>query len=181
MRASWNCTPWNSPIGLAELLALLHVRDRVIERALREAEHLRADADAAFVERFDRDLVALADLAEDLRLRHHAVFEHQLAGAAGADAELVFLLADRESRRAAIDDERGDAAVARIGIDVGEHDEHVRFVAVGDPQLAAVDREAVALFGGARRHREGVAARAGFGQAIGADRARWRAWAGTCA
>jgi hypothetical protein len=98
-----------------------------------------------FVERLDRDLVALADLAEDLRLRHDAVLEDQLAGAAGADAELVFLLADGESRRAAIDDERGDAAVAGIGIDVREHDEHVRFVAVGDPQLAAVDREAVAV------------------------------------
>ena len=118
----------------------------MIERALGEAEHLRADADAAFVQRFDRDFVALADLAEDLRLRHDAVLEDQLAGAAGADAELVFFLADRESRRAAIDDERGDAAVAGVGIDVREHDEHVGFVAVGDPQLAAVDGEAVALF-----------------------------------
>ncbi len=34
--------------------------DGVIERALREAEHLGADADAPFVERLDRDLVALA-------------------------------------------------------------------------------------------------------------------------
>ena len=181
MRASWNCTPWKSRDRLAELLALLDVLDGVIERALREAEHLRADADAAFVERFDRDLVALADLAEDLRLRHDAVFEEQLARAAGADAELVFLLADRESRRAAIDDERGDAAVAGIGIDVGEHDEHVGFVAVGDPELAAGDREAVARFGGARRHRERVAAGARFRQAVGADHVRREASAGTCA
>ena len=86
---------------LAELLALLDVANRVIERALGEADHLRADADAPFVERFDRDLVALADLAEHLRLRHDAVFEQQLAGAAGANAELVLLLADGESRRAA--------------------------------------------------------------------------------
>ena len=69
----------------------------MIERALGQAEHLRADADAAFVQRLDRDLVALADFAEHLRLRHDAVFEDQFAGAAGADAELVFLLADGES------------------------------------------------------------------------------------
>ena len=49
---------------LAELLPLLDVRDGVIERALRQADHLRADADAPFVQRLDRDLVALADLAE---------------------------------------------------------------------------------------------------------------------
>src|SRR4029453_13465481 len=95
---------------LADLLAFLHVGDRVIERALREAEHLRADADAAFVERLDRDLVALADLAEDLRFRHDAVFEDGVARAAGADAELVLFLADGEARGAAIDDECGDAA-----------------------------------------------------------------------
>ena len=85
----------------------------MIERALREADHLRADADAAFVERLDGDLVALADLAEDVRRRHAALLEQQLAGAARADAELVFLLADREPGEAALDEERGDAAVAR--------------------------------------------------------------------
>ena len=47
----------------------------MIERALREADHLRADADAALVQRFDRDLVALADLAEHAASRHDAVFE----------------------------------------------------------------------------------------------------------
>ena len=41
----------------------------MVERADRQAEHLRADADAAFVQRLDRDLVALADLAEHVRAR----------------------------------------------------------------------------------------------------------------
>ena len=117
----------------------------MLERALREPDHLRADADAAFVERFDGDLVALADLAEHVALRHAAVFEDQLAGAAGADAELVFLLADREAGQAALDEERGDAAVAGLGIDGREHDEEVGFVAVGDPELAAVEHEVVAV------------------------------------
>ena len=82
---------------LAELPPLFRVCDRVIERALREADHLRADADPALVERLDRDLVALADLAEHVGARHAAFLEQQLAGAPGADAELVFLLADREA------------------------------------------------------------------------------------
>ena len=117
----------------------------MVQRALREADHLRADADAAFVERLDGDLVALADLAEHVRSRHAAVLEDQLARAARTDAELVFLLADREAGRVALDQERRDALVAGAGIDVGEDDEEVGLVAVGDPELAAVEDVVVAV------------------------------------
>ena len=113
-RAIWCWTAWNSAIALPNCLPLFRVGDRRVERAAREADHLRADADASFVERLDRDLVALADLAEDVRRRHPAVLEDQLAGAAGADAELVFLLADGEPGDAALDEERSDAAVAGV-------------------------------------------------------------------
>ena len=58
---------------------------------------LRGDADAAFVEGFDGDLVAFADLAEDIGGGDAAVVEEKLAGGGGADAELVFLLADGEA------------------------------------------------------------------------------------
>ena len=37
----------------------------------------------------------------------------------------------------ALDEKRGDAAVAGLGVDVREDDEEVGFVAVGDPELAA--------------------------------------------
>ena len=49
---------------LAELLALGHVAEGVVERALGQADHLRADADAALVQGLDRDLVADADVAD---------------------------------------------------------------------------------------------------------------------
>ena len=147
----------------------MRVANRVIERALREADHLRADADAPFVERLDRDLVALAELAEHAGARHLAVLEDQLAGAAGADPELVFLLADGEAGRPALDEERRDAAVAGLGIDRGEDDEDVGFVGVGDPELAPVQDESVAALGRPRRQRERVAAGAGFRQRVGAD------------
>jgi hypothetical protein len=46
-----------------------------------------------------------------------APFEQQLARAAGADAELVFLVPDGEAGRVAIDEKRRDAFVAGRGID----------------------------------------------------------------
>ncbi len=62
---------------LAELLAFGGVFQRGFIRALRDAEHLRADADAAFVQGFDRNLVAFADFAENVFFRHLAVVENQ--------------------------------------------------------------------------------------------------------
>ena len=70
---------------------------------------------------------------------------------------------------AALDEERRDAAVAGLGIDGREDDEEVGLVAVGDPELAAVEDEAVAALGGARGQRERVAAGAGLRQRVGAD------------
>src|SRR3989442_6770974 len=108
---------------LAELLPVFRVFDGVIERALREPDHLRTDADAPLVQRFDRDLVALADVAEDVEARHAASFEEQLARAARADAELVFLPADGESVEPALDQECLNPAIAAVGIDDGVNDE----------------------------------------------------------
>ena len=65
---------------LAELLPFLCVPYGMFERAGRQAEHLRADADASFVECLDRDLVTLAGFAEHVFLRHFAVFEDQFHG-----------------------------------------------------------------------------------------------------
>src|SRR5205085_2265138 len=123
-------------------------------------------------QRFDGDLVALADLAEDAGARHLTVLEDQLARAARADAELVLFAADGEPGGAAFDQKRGDAAIARVRVDVGKHDEEARFVAVGDPELSAVEHEAVAAFGRARGHRKRVAAGTGFRQRVRANHLR---------
>ena len=40
------------------------------QRTLRQADHLRRNADAALVERLNRDLVALANLTENVCLIH---------------------------------------------------------------------------------------------------------------
>ena len=96
-------------------------------------------------------------------MRHEAVFEDQLAGTAGANAELVLLLADREARCAAFDEKRGDAAIAGVGLAIGEDDEEVGFVAVGNPELAPGDAIAVIHLGGASLQRKRIAAGPGLG------------------
>ena len=99
----------------------------MIERALRQTDHLRADTDAPFVERLDRDLVALADFANHVRLGNLAIVENQLAGGRRANPELVFFLPDLKSGEFALDQERRDAFVAGFGIHIGEKQEQARF------------------------------------------------------
>ena len=49
-----------------------------------------------------------------------AVVEKQFASAAGADAQLVFFAAHLEAVEVALDQESGDAAIARLGLGVGK-------------------------------------------------------------
>ena len=84
--------------GMAEGLALLRVGQRRFERALRDPGGLRGDADAPAIERGERDLVAFAFLADAICDRHFAIGERKLGASGGVDAELLFFLADRESR-----------------------------------------------------------------------------------
>lgn len=67
---------------LAELLPLQGVRYRGVQGTLGDAEHLGPDADAALVQEASRVLVALAELAQDVALRHSDVLEvhHARAG-----------------------------------------------------------------------------------------------------
>jgi hypothetical protein len=141
----------------------------VVERALRQANHLRSDADPPFVQGLDRDFVAFARFAEDLGLWHAALLEDQLARAAGADAELVLLLPDNESLRAALDDEGGDAAVTGVRIDGREDDEDVGFVGVRDPELPSGQEEGVAGISRPGGKRKRVASGAGLREGVGAD------------
>ena len=83
---------------LAEGDALLRIRERRVERGARHADRLRADADAPAFEARERDLQALAFLAEQVRGRDAAVLEHDLRGVAGVLAELVLEARDACSR-----------------------------------------------------------------------------------
>ena len=53
-----NCRPWKSAIGLPNCCALLGVAQRVVERALGDADRLRGDRDPGVVEGPHRGLEA---------------------------------------------------------------------------------------------------------------------------
>ena len=102
-------------------------------RALGQAQHLRADSDAPLIQRFDGDLVAFARLAQHVLFWNQAVVEDQLAGAAGANPQLVFLAAHGEARRALLNQKCGDAAVTGRRIECGEDDKQARLARIADP------------------------------------------------
>src|SRR6185312_17456470 len=87
-----------------------------------------------------------------------------------ADAQLVFLLPDRQAGRLAVDQKSRDAAITLGGIGVREDQEQPCFGRVSNPELASGEPVAVAIFDGARRHRKGVRARARFGESVGTYR-----------
>src|SRR5687768_8515799 len=106
--ASWNWIPWSSAIGLPN--------------ASRSFAYATAASSAPCVQRLDRDLVPLPHLAEDVLLRHLAPVEQELGRRRGPDPELVLLLPHREAGEVALDEERGDPAVAGGRVDGREHD-----------------------------------------------------------
>jgi hypothetical protein len=56
----------------------------------------------------------LPGFTDDVRRRDAAVVEKQFTGGGGADAHLVFFVADGEARGAALDEEGGNAAIASL-------------------------------------------------------------------
>src|SRR5690606_41188453 len=121
---------------LAELLALLDIAHRGVERTLGNTYHLGADTDPALVEGLDRDLVALSHRTQHIGRRHPAVLQDQLDGARRPDPELLLSLADAEPREVALDNEAGDPLVTPGRVHVREYQEHPRLGARGDPELA---------------------------------------------
>src|SRR5262249_19665063 len=137
------------------------------ETRARDADRLRRDADAAAVERVHRDAETFARLAEEVLLRHARVLEQNLGRRRRADAGLLLVLADRDARRVARDEERADALRlrrARVGARVD--DEHARDAAVRDPDLRAVQDPGVAVELRGRLQRGRVGAGVRLGEAV---------------
>ena len=66
------------------------------------------------------------------------------------ECRVCFFFADRESFEVLFDDKSGDAAIAGFGICIREQHENFGFLAVGDPEFAAVHQEVIAVIDGAR-------------------------------
>ena len=167
MSASRNCRPWNSAIDVAELLALLGVVEREVERALGDADGLRGDGDPGVVEGLHRGLEPGALVADHPVGGDAHVVEVDLAGGAALDAELLLLGTEGDALVALLDHERRDAAAARLRVGHGHHGVELADAGVGDPALHAVEDPLVAVAHRPRLHGDRVGARLGLGQAVG--------------
>ena len=94
----------------AERVALAGVRERLVQRALREADAHRGDADPAAVEDLQELPQSRAAGAEQVLLRNAAVGERQRPRVRGVPAHLAVGLARLVAGRAVGDDEVGDLA-----------------------------------------------------------------------
>ena len=126
---------WKRADRLAELGALMHVRNDQVEAGLHDPERPRRQHRALVIEARHQNVDAVADDAEHVVGRHLAILEHELAGVGAAHAELVEFLPGRKSLEAFLDDEGGDAARARgrVGLGIDHHGVGER--PVGDPHF----------------------------------------------
>jgi hypothetical protein len=155
---------------LAELHALAGVARGDREGLLGRAEAVGAQRQAAAVEGRHRDLEAVADGAEAIGIGHAHLVEMDLDGAAAALAHLVLGLARTETGHLLLDDEGRDPAPrAELPIVGGEDHDQVGHIAVGDPDLGAVEDPVLALACRGRAHGPGVAAAVGLGQGVAGE------------
>ena len=109
-------------------------------------------------------------LAQQRVGRHPALLEHDLRGVAGAQAELVLLLARRHARRAARDDEGRDAPVALAAIGHGHGHHHAADTPMRRERLGPVQHPVVAVADRRGPRARGIAAGGRLGQSPGAER-----------
>ena len=150
--------------GSAELAPILDVLHRLVDGTLGDAQCLSGDADAPTVQGHHGNLEALVELAQQVLLGHFHVLEHQLAGGGGADAHFLLVTAEAEALHALLQEEGGDALVARGLVGHGEHHVYVGHLAIGDEDLGAVEQPVIPfVLRGSTLH-GGVGAGAGFEQ-----------------
>src|ERR1035437_5808297 len=148
----------------AELFAQFGILEGGVVCALGHADGERGDRDAAAIEHFEAGHETVVQFADELFGRETAVFEDDLAGGAGAQAELVLLLAAAEAGVAFFDGEGGDA-VLRGGA-IGDRHGHAEIgeVGVGGERLRPVEHPHAAFEFGVGAGAGGVAAGLGLGE-----------------
>ena len=154
---------------LAEALALLGVLNRHLQRAARHADALRGDADAPALQAAERDLVALALVADQVLGRDAAVLEVDLRRVAAVLAQLVFQPRHHVAGRVGRHQEGAHALLAGTLVGHGDDDGHLAVLAAGDELLDAIEHIAVTLAHGGGAQAGGVGAHVRLGQAEGAQ------------
>jgi hypothetical protein len=84
-------------------------------------DHLSTNADAAFIQRLDRNLISFANLTKNLVIGDPASVEDYFAGGRGSNAEFIFFMSHLQAGSIAGDQEAGDPFVALVGIRIGEY------------------------------------------------------------
>ena len=121
--------------GPTKLLACVGVFDTLCDGVLARANDHPTQLDPANVQDVDGNLEAFAALVEQVFGRHQHVAEEDLPGAGPLDAHLLFLGVHGDAVISLLEDEGAEVVVV---VDFGEHDQHVREPAVGDPHLLAI-------------------------------------------
>ena len=167
MSASFHWMAWWSRDGRAERAPVLRVAHALLERGARDADGLRADADAPAVERHHRDLEAFVLLAEqrvagDAAIRRTRAAPCSSRGCPSCPRASRRAARARPPRRGSTRCPRGPA---RRGGAVRAHTMKTRGGAPArDPLLAAAEDPAAPVASRRRRHRARIAARVGLAQ-----------------
>ena len=145
-----------------ELLAVGGVAHRKLEALARGAERSGAELQAADVQDVERDLVAEAEVAEEVLGGDEDVLQNELRRRRALDAELVLLWAGAHAFCRALDQERGEL----LAVDLGEDGEEIGEAAVGDELLHAAQAVAAVGRDRLRLRAERVAARPRLGERV---------------
>lgn len=123
------------------------------------------------VKRLHRGLEANAfAAAEQRRGRHGAILEDDVGGVGTAKPHLLVARADRDARRVALDEERGNAGrllLLRAGS--REHGEDAGVRRIGRKPFCAVDDVIIAVTRRPRRERRSIRAGTGLGETEGSN------------
>ena len=154
--ASLNEMPWNSPIFCPKASRVAGVFQAGFVGRLGNAQRLGGNADAPGVQHGHGDLETFAFFPQAVGNRRAVIFEDDLAGGRGADAQLGLLLAAHKAGPAGIDHEGGDAPVLLLRVGHGEQHQVIGHRTAGDPGFAPVDDVIVAIAHRPAAHRAGV-------------------------
>src|SRR5712671_1497875 len=153
----------------AEGATLLGVFHGFFERALRESDSERADANASAVQCAESDLQALAFFAQAIFCGHFAIVQNNFDGRRRKLAHFFFVASDTKAFETWLDEKGGDSLPASFRIGFGKNDEAAGYAAVGHPSLGAIQRVAAFAFHGARLNSGGVGTGLRLGEAKRAE------------
>jgi hypothetical protein len=119
--------------GLSELLAVFGVAGGKLQRVFACAERAGCHLVASQIQRVERDVVRLADLAQQVLGGHEHILERHTPRAGTVQPDFMLLAPQVDARRRALHQKRSEL----LAVELGEHGEQVGEARVGDPHLLA--------------------------------------------